>query len=173
MSTNQPVVRKSPLDPDAGSVPVPAGTTASSSPAPPHDVKSVSHNLNSAHTKNSDGDGIGGAETELPGMATSRESETDGAPNWQNQEDILAAASHGDAPGGAEVKGRDVAALRENQHPHSKGGEQSGPTGLLSGERNMEEEGTSEHDKLQQDLLDGKVSRDGEGSAGLPFDAGN
>ena len=150
---------KAPLDPAAGSVPVPDG--GEHSPRGP----SIRHDLNSAHVKKEDID-----RTSSPGMGTSNAAKDNSTPNWQNQDAILDAASHGQA---AHETTADVDALKAQQHPESQGGRQSGPTGLLSGERNMEEEGTSKHDQLQNDLLKGKVSRDGEGSAGLPFDAGN
>lgn len=156
---------KTPLDPSAGSVQAPAGSSSTSG-AP--QGSSLGHDLNSAHVKKDDI-----ARTDSPGMGTNKDASDDGLPNWQNQSDILDAASHGNSIGGKETTDVDVQQLRRDQHPESQSGKESGPTGLSVGQRNMEEEGTSEHDKLQQDLKDGKPSRDGEGSAGMPFDAGN
>lgn len=166
--SSTPNVHKSPLDPNAGDVPVPAASGSSGNNEPePHDQKSIRHDLNSAHLKKDDI-----SRTSSPGMGTSNDAREDGPPNWQNQNDILDAASHGQAIDGAESHAN-VDQLRRDQHPKSQNGQQSGPTGLLYGERNMEKEGSSKHDQMQRDLLNGKVSRDGEGSAGLPFDAGN
>lgn len=162
--TSTPVAQKSPLDPNAGDVPVPASTGNAS--AEPHDVPSVRHDLNSAHVKKDDI-----SRTSSPGMGTGKNAKEDGPPNWQNQDEILDAASKGHAVDD-KTSNANVEQLKKDQHPESDGGKQSGPTGLLYGDRNMESEGTSEHDKLQEKLKEGKPSRDGEGSAGLPFDSG-
>lgn len=164
--SSTPALQKSPLDPSAGSVPVPAGEGTSGS----HEQPSIGHDVNSAHVKKDGEDNV--SSTDLPGLGTSSDAKDDGAPNWQNQDDILDAAAHGDSIGGQETEA-DVAQLKKDQHPDNKDATEFGPSGLSEGKRNMEEEGTSEHDKLQQDLMRGKPSRDGEGSAGLPFDAGN
>ncbi|CCG85152.1 Putative uncharacterized protein [Taphrina deformans PYCC 5710] len=160
--SSTPASNVSPLDPNAGSVPVPEGKGTPD----PHDKSSLGHDLNSAHVKRED---IG--RTSSPGMGTGTKSPDAGPPNWQNQEEILDAAAHGEAVHG-ETSTADVKALETEQRVDATGGKQSGTTGLLYGDRNMEQEGTSEHDRMQQDRLDGKPSRDGEGSAGLPFDAG-
>lgn len=162
--TSTPNAQKSPLDPNAGDVPVPAGS-GNATPEP-HDVPSIRHDLNSAHIKKDDI-----SRTSSPGMGTGNNAKDDGPPNWQNQDEILNAASKGHAVDN-KTSHADLNQLKKDQHPHSHDGTQSGPTGLLSGQRNMESEGTSEHDRLQERLKDGKPSRDGEGSAGLPFDSG-
>lgn len=163
-------MNKAPLDPSAGSVQAPAGSTSDSGGGSGGTSQSsIPHDLNSAHTKKT--------EITMPesssGMGTGSNSAEDGPPNWQNQNGILDAASHGDSINGETTDKPDPAQVRRYQHPQGASGKESGPSGLSVGNRNMEQEGTSKHDKLQQDLKDGKPSRDGEGSAGMPFDAGN
>lgn len=152
-----------PLDPAAGSVPVPQGSTSPGS----HDTPSIPHAVNSA--------AVGGAESTQqtsPGLGTNNNAQAEGGPDWMNQSDIVDQASKGSTNG--KTSDANVDELRSKQHPSvGDAGEQSGPTGLSIGDRKSTKIEETEHDKQQQDLLDGKPSRDGEGSAGLSFDAGN
>lgn len=177
-----PTTRKAPLDPAAGSVPVPDSNASTTTPEP-HETKSIGHDLNSAHDKTQQPTSIhssGGTQQqqdEEPGMGTGTDSADSRPPDFQSEDAILDAASHGKTTANdTKVSHKDVDDLKREQSVQqntSGDAEESGPTGLSVGERNMEEEGTSRHDAMQQDLKDGKPSRDGEGSAGLPFDAGN
>lgn len=193
--TSTPNRRTAPLLPQAGDVAVPSGTGT----AQPHDTPSIRHDLNSAHRKKKggrdgaeeeeeeEGDAVG--RTSSPGMGTSNSAPADGPPDWMNQTDIIDNASHGALPAGSKTSHADVEQLRRAQHPDTSGGSSgstetgegsdtmSGPTGLSVGDRgNVDREvrqSGAKHDAQQRDLLAGKPSRDGEGSAGLPFDAGN
>ena len=105
-------------------------------------------------------------------MATNKTSKDETTPNWMAQDDILDAASKGQATG--KTVERDVDQVKRDQHPvvEEKPGEQRGPTGMPIGKSEGADPGVTDHDRKQAQLKAGLPSNDGEGSAGLPFDAG-
>lgn len=160
--TSTPVpenTNRAPLIPEAGDVAVPSKSQAPRSPTG-HGEKSIGHDVNSAHVKKDEIPRDGS-----PGMGTQGASASSQPPNWQQEDKILDAASHGQAQGTVQ---RDVEQVKHEQSVDMADGEMRGPTGLAkSGPPAVD---GAAHDRKQADLLAGKPSADGEGSAGLPYD---
>ncbi|BFZ53358.1 hypothetical protein PYCC9005_000381 [Savitreella phatthalungensis] len=159
---------KAPLLQGAGSV-----TTLSPASAASDTGKvqggSLSHDLNSAHTHKPDI-----SREASPGMGSSRDSPAGGPPNWMDQDSILDAASSGQAKDGetTRVTGEEIA---RTQNVKDNDAKMKGPTGNAYGDHDLGASDPSfgdmhEHDRQQKQRLSGIPSKDGEGSAGLPYD---
>lgn len=159
---------KAPLLQGAGSVPVPDGT---GTPEQGRDSPSLGHGLNTAHVKKSDI-----PRGESPGLGTKPDATPSQPPNWMNQDDILDAASKGQAADGTTTAKTGAQVEREQGVDMNAGGKMSGPTGEPVGKRDDSTNDTygsvAEQEKEASARKQGLPSKDGEGTAGLPFDEG-
>ena len=159
---------KAPLLQGAGSVPVPSGK---GTPNQGRDGPSHAPVPNSAHIKDSEIQ-----RGESPGLGTKADAVSSRPPDWMDQSSILDAASHGQAADGETTKTTGDKVAAEQSVKMNAGGEMSGPTGEPIGKTDDSSNDTygnpKEHAEEAQKRQQGLPSKDGEGTAGLPFDQG-